>query len=354
MEAISKRQARLFAIILALDGMLFSLPNKIFIIAKMDAWVSYVVAMLGVLLVLWLISKVMARFPEKDLFEILTSRYPVLGRVAALPMLLVLFLMLIRDIRMLTEFVSIELLPNTPLAMICMLIVVSIVLPARGGLEIVARMTELWLPILILIIAAIPFLLFPEFETRHLMPFFDKGLYPPLEGGWFALAYMGQMLILPYMLSSSSFSFKDGFMSLAISTFLALWINTFILLSMGEDLAGKMLFPLYESVRLVRVTDFLDRFDLLLNLSLLPVVVTKVGLILFAVAHGIRRIVPAIHIKEMTGAFGAWCFVCSFWFFTNAAELFSFIRPWSVLAVFSECLLPFIFFVMLRPKRNGS
>lgn len=344
----------MLAIVLVLDGMLVSLPNKVFILARMDAWLSYVVAMLMVLLSMWLLARVLERFPDKDLFEALVYRFPVIGRILALPFIFCMFIMLIRDIRTLTEFVSIELLSITPLTMICVMLVLPIMVMARSGLEIVARMVELWLPMMIIIVASLPFFLFPEFELRHLLPFFDRGLVPPLQGSWYAMAYMGQILFLPFLVSQSTFSFKDGLMSLAIATGMILWINFTILLSMGGGMATKMLFPFYETVRLIRVTDFLDRFDLPLNLVYLPLMIIKDALLFFAITYGLNRLLPSLQMKEMTVSFGAWCFVCSFWFFKNATELFQFIRSWSAIAVLCEMLLPVLFFFLLRPPKTDS
>ncbi|MDF2923230.1 MAG: spore germination protein [Paenibacillaceae bacterium] len=352
MEVISKRQVRLFVIILVLDGMLAGLPNRLIALAGVDAWVSCLLAMAGLLLPLWAITQILARFPGKDLFGILVSRFPVMGRGLTLLIVLFIFTMLMRDIRTLTEFVTITLIPNTPLAMISMLIVIAVVVTARGGLEVVARVTELWLPLAMVMLVVIPFLLFPEFEVKNLLPMFDGGLIPPLQGSWYGLAYMGQMMILPFLLPSSAFSFKEGLFGLAAAVGLTLWTLAYMLLSMGTSITGKFLFPLYETVRLIRVTDFLDRFDLPFLMIYLPLMLAKVALFAFAVAHGIRRIIPAVLPNAIMGSFGAWCFVCSLWFFKNANELFHFMRSWSVLAFIFEVVLPLALFAFLRPKQQ--
>lgn len=354
MESVSKRQVVLLAIALVLETNLVSLPSQIIGTAKVDSWLSYVLAMGAILFSWWLVSRVMARFPEKDLFGILTGRLPVIGRLLACLVVLLIFVMLVRDIRVLTEFVNITLLPATPLFLIALMIVVSIVLTCKGGIIVIARMMELWLPLFLVVLVCIPFLLYSEFEMRNLFPPFNKGLLPPIQGAWYAVGYIGEIMLLPFLFNSGSLRFKEGFLGLAIGTGLLLLINGFVLLSMGVNLSGKMLFPLYETVRLIRATDFLDRFDTPYILIFLPLMITKAALVLYAFTHGIKRIVPALSMSDFLIPLGVWCFVSSFWFFQNSAQLIAMNRVWPAAALIWEMGLPVLFFLILRSRKKDA
>jgi spore germination protein len=352
LESVSRRQTVLLAIALVLDANLVSLPNQIIGVAKIDSWLSYILAMLGIILPVWLISKVLARFPGQDLFSIMISRFPVMGRMVSALFVLFFFILLVRDIRVLTEFVNITLLPSTPLVMISLLVVVTIVLTTRAGIQVIARMTEIWLPMFTIFLLLVPFLLFSEFEVRNLFPMLYNGLIPPIQGSWYAVAYIGEVMILPFLFASGAFRFREGFLGLAIGTGILLLVNTYLILSLGTNLSSKMLFPLYETLRLIRITDFLDRFDLPYILVYMPLMITKVSLLFYAVAHGLKRMIPALSIREFLVPLGVWSFVSSFWFFQNSVQLFMMNRTWSVLAILCEIALPCLFYLVLRTRKK--
>ncbi len=353
MEVISNRQAKLLGIMLAMDGMLVSLPNKVFKLAARDAWLAYLLAFPVVLILLWMLTKTTARFPGKNLFQIMVLRRPVIGRILALPMLLFIFLVILRDVRTLSEFVNIELLAYTPVPVISGLIVLAIVVTVNSRFEVVARMIEIWLPLTLAFIALIPVLLYPEFEIRHTLPMLEKGFGPVLQGSWYTIAAMGQILVLPFLLPSEQFGLRDGLYSLVITSVMMQWLNLCALLSMGSVIASKLQYPFHEMVRLIRVTDFLDRFELPLDMIYIPLMITKMAFFLYAFMFGMERIVPALHMDKLLLSFGACCFTFSFWFFRNASQLFNFNRTLSVLALMLEVVLTGLLFVLLRPKQQA-
>jgi spore germination protein len=354
MEVISNRQAKLLGIMLAMDGMLVSLPNKVFQLAERDAWMSYLIAFPVVLLLLWMLTSITARFPGKNLFQILVHRRPVIGRILALPVLLFVFLVILRDVRTLSEFVNIELLAYTPVPVISGLIVLSIVVTVNSRFEVVARMIEIWLPLTLIFIVLIPVLLYPEFEIRHTLPMLEKGFGPALQGSWYTIAAMGQIVLLPFLLPSEHFGIREGLHSLVITSLMMQWLNLCTILSMGSAIASKLQYPFHEMVRLIRVTDFLDRFELPLDMIYIPLMITKMAFFLYAFMFGMERVVPALHMDKLLLSFGACCFTFSFWFFRNASQLFNFTRTLSVLAMVLEIALTGLLFVLLRPKQSPS
>ncbi|MDF2934773.1 MAG: spore germination protein [Paenibacillaceae bacterium] len=352
MEIISNRQAKLLGIILAIDGMLVSLPNKVFQLSARDAWMAYLLAYLIVMVLLWMQIRTTSRFPGKNLFQIMVQRHPVVGRALVLPVLLFMFLVIIRDVRTLSEFVTVELLAYTPVPVISALIVLAVVVTVSSRFEVISRMCEIWLPLVLVFLALVPVLLFPEFEIRHTLPILEKGFVPVIQGSWYTVAAMGQILLLPFLLPSAQLRMKDGIYGLSIAWVTMEWLNLCILLSMGSAVASKLQNPFYEMVRLIRVTDFLDRFELPLDMVYVPLMITKVAFFLFAFMYGMEQLIPALHMDKLVLSFGACCFSFSFWFFRNASQLFSFLRTLSLFALILEVGLTCLIFVLFRPKQN--
>lgn len=344
MEKISRRQLHLIGIAYALDTTMITLPGQVIGSAKMDAWLSYLLAAGLIALSLWFVSRVMNRFPDQDMFGVLIAKLPIVGKLFAMLYILFFFFILIRDIRIITDFANITLLPMTPLMAIGLLVSLTILFIARGGIEILARMTELWLPLLLLGVLTIPIGLLREFDFRFLAPVLDGGFVPPLTGGWYLAAYLGEVIALPFLFSNSTFRFRDGMVALATGSGALLLLHYYALLSLGEHIPGGMLYPTYEMVRQIRVTDFLDRFDLPLVALYMPTMLTKIAYSLYFVCHGLQRIAPSLEAKIVVTPVSVLALVCSFWFFSNSVQIMNLNRTWPVLALLFEFVLPLLLF----------
>jgi spore germination protein len=353
MERISSRQLVLIGIAFTMDATLISLPNQIIDAAGMAGWLSYISAMLIILISIWLLSKVARRFPDKDLFEAMIAGFPYLGKLFALAYVLFFFIILARDIRMVTDFCNILLLPFTPVVVIALLISVTIGMIARGGVEILSRMTEIWLPVFLLIIFMIPLILVKEFDLRFMKPLFENGPVSVFEGGWYAVAYLGEIVALPLLFANSTFKFQTGLKALAIGTG-TLLLHFYIVLTLGTHIPARVLYPTYEMVRQIKVTDFLDRFDLPLVGVYLPSMLTKVAYSLYIVCHGLKRVFPGLSAKHSVMPFAALSFVCSFWFFSNGIQLLRMNRTWPAFALIFELFLPILFFILLRNRMKKN
>jgi spore germination protein len=62
--------------------------------------------------------------------------------------------------------------------------------------------------------------------------------------------------------------------------------------------------------------------------------------------------IPKVSGKVMTGPVALVGYVCAFWFFKNAVQLFRFTREWTWIGIVFEVLFPIILFVFLRPRKK--
>ncbi|BCJ85867.1 GerAB/ArcD/ProY family transporter [Effusibacillus dendaii] len=352
MEQISERQLMMVGVSYVLVVTSLSLPAQIIGVARQDAWLAYFPAMIVAIVSLWLLSIVLKRFPKQDLFEAMIGRFRVWGRVVAFLYVLFFFFVLLRDIRIFVDFINTVLLPQTPVIIISVLIFFTVAIIARGGIEIVARMTELFLPILIAVILIIPIVTVKDFEYHYLLPLFENGLLPTLKGSWLAVSYLGKIMVLPLIFSNPTFRFRQGFYGLVLGVLLLEILIVLDILALGNNLSAHSVYPNYEMVRQIRLTDFLDRFDILIIGIYMPAMLTKISVSLYVVCHGLKRILPDVSVKLLTTPIAAFAMVCSFWFFKNTIQLMDFNISWTALALVFELFIPILLFFVLKPKKN--
>lgn len=354
MERISGRQLYLLVGMYTLSVTLISVPAQVVDHARQHAYLSIIIGTVTALLSIWLLYKVMSRFPKKDLFEVMIDRFPRGGRAVAFIYVAYFFFISARDIRILSDFTKLILLPNTPLYVIAGLFVFTIVIMARAGLEVLGRMIEIYAPVLILILVGMPFILVKEYDYSLIMPYFDFDWAGISVGSWFIFPYTGEVIAAAFIFSGASFRFRYALISIGLSSFLLITLVMSTLLILGSELTPKILYTTLELVRHLRVTDFLDRFDLPLVGLYMPTVFTKLALNLFIVCHGLQRIFKDMPAKIMTTPVAMFVYVCSFWFFKDVITLLNLNRTGPFFAILFQLLIPIMLFLFLRPKRKEA
>ena len=354
MERVSGRQLNMIGAMFMYPTALIYLPGTLMTFARQDAWFAVFLPLGVMLAVLWVMSRVSARFPGMDLFAAMISRYPVAGRLLAGGYIAFFFLVLIRDLRTLVDFVDVTLLPATPMVIAGALVAFSTVLIARGGIEVVARVTELFAPSLIAITLALPLLTANSLELRFLAPVFEYGIGPSLHAGWLVGAWIGEIALLPLIFPGQTFRFRDGAYGMVLSVLLFEIVLVVELLLLGPNLGSRPLFPTWEAVRHIRLTDFLDRWDLVLVGIWFPSVVTKVSYGLYVMCHGLERISRSLDPRPLSTALGLFALVVSLWAFENSMDVVLLHHLWPWIALVFEIAMPALLFLVLRPARSSS
>jgi spore germination protein len=351
MRYLSNYQIILMGMNVFSTTVIMSLPAQIIRIAGQDAWMCYFPALLLMLVPVWLYSMILRRFPEQDLFLALNSRFPFLGGILSIFYILFFFFILIRDLRMLIDLINNTLLPLTPSPVIAALVIFTCILAARGGVQVVARMHELFYPILVVIVASLPLLLYSEVDLRFLKPVLNHGVLPVFHGSWYALSYLGEITVLPFISSNRAFQFRQGLKGLVFSTIMLEVLIILNILVLGPNIAGRIMYPNYELVREIRISEFLDRFDSILVMLYIPTFFLKLSLMLHIICYGMKQAMPDFQEKTLTTLIGILAFVCTFWFCENSVQLLNLNGGWTSIALFFEFLVPVILFGVLKPKR---
>lgn len=352
MESISKRQLYLIGTTYALSTTLLGVLVQVIQKSKADAWLTAPVAALFVLLALWLLAGTARRFPGQDLFAALSRRHPVIGRGVGLLYMLFFFVLLCRDFRMLVLFINMTLLEFTPLFVVALLILVCAVYMARGGLEVLARNAEWWIFLLLASFVIVPLLLVSEFQPHNLLPLLYNGFIPVLHGSWYLFPYFGEMIVLAFIIGHPTFNMKTTTKGLLISGSAILIAILCALLVLSANVASRINFPVYETVRQIHLTDFLDRLELPFVAVWMPAVIIKVALGTHVLGHGMQQMFPVLSARELILPFGTLALACSFWLFRDLSELLLINRPWPFVALVFQFVIPLLLFLFLRPGRK--
>lgn len=354
MERVSHYQVTLMGAVSVITVTVLNVPAQVMSFAKHHVYLACLAGVLIGTFSLWLFSRVCRRFSQPDLFAALISRSPVLGRIIALLYQFFFFIVLVRDIRVFADFTSTFMLRQTPVIILAILYVICAVAIARSGIEVIARMTELFGPIIIFLSLLLPLLLAKFIDPSAMLPLWDVDWTGIGIGTWYIAPYIGEIILLPFLFPQRMARLRHAWSGLWLGAFILLVILVTELLVMGVEIIPRLLFPTYTLARHIEITDFLDRLDLFMVALYLPTAMIKMAYSLYFICHGIHRMAPKIDGKVMAAPIGLLAMTCGMWFFRSFIGVINLQHVWTAIALIFILLFPLLFFFFLHPKQESE
>ncbi|MBU8906602.1 GerAB/ArcD/ProY family transporter [Desertibacillus haloalkaliphilus] len=277
-------------------------------------------------------------------------------KLIAMAFILLLAHLFIRDIRIISSFVMSTLLPLTPRFVISILIIAAVLYLAWSGLEVIARFTEVIFLVFIPVIVFIPISLINEFEFSNFEPALQLEAIPSLlQASFIGFAWVGEVVAILLIIHTVK-PFKDAKRSVILGAGVGLFLLFVLILSsiavIGAEVIRYNLYPTYRIVQHIRLTEFLDRLDLVLVALYFPTVFAKMALVLY----GIKRAVALLTKKKSKFTLVPIVILlalCANLFFRNTGELFYFSTfTWATLGLLLEVIIVILFMLLVRKNRK--
>ncbi|GGI99721.1 putative spore germination protein YfkT [Alicyclobacillus cellulosilyticus] len=352
MEKVSRRQAILIGSSYMFIVTIINLPAQVAQVDKQGAWYDIPTAAAAAALSLCLIWAVMRRFPDQDYLAVLVNHLKLAGRMLVLLYMFFFFLISSRDLRLLVDIVSVSLLPQTPTLLIGSLVVFSGAMAVRAGIEVASRMAELFYPVLAYAVVFMLVCLTKDFHWDFLQPVFENGWQGWLRGSWVLFGYLGEVIVLPLIFTDRTFDLKRGLVALGIGTLMLELSFVGTTLVLGSEITARLMYPVYEQVRQIIITDFLDRFDLFIISLWMPMMFLKIAFDLYVVCHAgetlFHRVAPGRHLTFPVGLLTV---ASSMWLFRRSVDVIRLNWNWTVFTLVFALVIPACSLVLLLFRR---
>ncbi|MCM3267545.1 GerAB/ArcD/ProY family transporter [Paenibacillus elgii] len=358
-QVINQRQLSWLVGSLLTGGGLLSIQHDQVRIAHMDTWFVYLLPTVYILFIAYVFTQLSMRLPGKHLFEInfiLFGRW--FGMLANVVVLIHLWFILLRDLRMFGKFIGTILLPNTPEEMIVLLLVVLLMFYGRTSAEVVSRVNDLFFPVFFTLTLMLPFLLSNEMSFRLLQPILTTspeqlGYAGLLSVGWYGdIIIAGAFLHMIWNSRQIHSALRHG--SLMATALLSLFLFMEVAV-LGPNIPGNLIYPNYSLVQHIQITDFLDRMDLLILSIWFPIIVGKMIFIYLAFLIGIASLIRQRDYTLINSPVSLFLLLTTILAFKSTPEVFSFGNYSSPVFVLSyqPALLAAMLLLMRRfPKRS--
>lgn len=241
-------------------------------------------------------------------------------------------------IREYAEFVVGAYLPETPLGVVMGIMILSCTFAVHGGVEVVARLAQMILPVAILLFILIIFLLLPEVEIFNMLPIMEKGITPSVKGafilqGWFSEFFL-IAFILPYLKDRDK-GMKWGMISV-FAVMLTMLVTNFAVLFVLGDISASMIYPVMSAVQYISIADFLEHLEAIVMAIWVAGAFLKISVFCYVITLGTVQWLHISDYRPIVFPVGLLLMVFAFWSAPNLTELSHFLgtsAPFYILSI---------------------
>ncbi len=243
--------------------MLLTFPRIVITNSGNAAWLQIILNVLAVLLIYFI--TILVYKEKKNVIELADEKC---GKWLKIPtgiiITLILFTNFLAVIKIFPETIRIVLLKKTPANLIVLLLAAAVFIGAYMGIESIARIHYIFLPIAGGVLVLFLFLLIPYYSTDNIFPIFGSGTVNVFLKGFRSLSLFSDIILLNILLPFAKTLEevkKSGFKSIVISGIIAIMIVLAYCLVYPYPVSENFVFPVYQLARMVHLSSFLSRFE---------------------------------------------------------------------------------------------
>ncbi|ANS74465.1 spore gernimation protein [Paenibacillus yonginensis] len=266
-------------------------PSGLAHTAREDAWIASLVSLsINVLTVLLYIG-ILRLYPGRTLFQI---HEDVLGKILGkLVNLLYLFYFLILTGTLLGNlgfFLSSEMMPETPIEAIQIIFLVAAIVCARKGIIILARVSELMFPWIVLLFLILASSLIPQIHWNHIKPVLEDGWMPVFKAGFHSSMFEETVVLMTFISMVNGKRNQERTFVLGTAGG-GLVLSIIVLLSvlvLGIEQTENSTFPAFALAKTINVGNFFQRVEGILITIWILTFFIKISLLFLSMLDGLK------------------------------------------------------------------
>lgn len=299
-EMISIHQFTVLIILITIGDAILVLPAIVTEYAKQDAWLSTILALVFGLLIVYLFTVVGSLYPKLNLVQYsikILGKW--IGSIVSIFFLIFLFLSATAHVRELGDFITTQILIQTPIQVIHFMFIFLIIMGVRSGLEPLARTGELLFPIVFLFLIILFTLVLPNVHFDWVRPILAGGIKPLLKGTLVATAFPFMELVVFLMILPSiniQKKIRKGFfIGTIIGGVVLILVVLLCIVVLGEAATSRNIYPTFTLARVIHIGQAIQRIEGLIALIWTITVFLKISLYIYAFHIGL------VHLLKLDG-----------------------------------------------------
>lgn len=320
--------------------------------AQNNAWLAIIAGLAEGFIFLVIYNALVLMLPGKTLVEINDAILgPYLGKIFSLAYLLYFFYVGSGVLRIYTEFFKITMV-TTPLAIMMAMAILLTASAVRNGIEVMARCSQILVPIVIAVSALDFMLLSKDFDLGNLLPIMDIPVKKfILASHSAAVLPFGEAVVFLMILAFVSKPAQAG--QAMTKAFLlgaaVLFFSSIRIICVLGPVANITIFPAFSAVRLINIADVLTRVEIIAASSIFCLGFLKFAVLYYATVIGASQMLKMRTYRPLVLPIGALLGIASLLrydsYIFNVLDETLFFPFYSMLFVF---LLPLITLVVAK------
>ncbi|MGN0106697.1 MAG: GerAB/ArcD/ProY family transporter [Hominilimicola sp.] len=245
--------------------MLLTFPRIFIINSGNSAWIQAIFNSIIVFLIFFITSKLYRG--KKNIIELAgKSGGKVLRIVIGVLVFAVLMLNFLSIIRIFPETVKLVLLQEFRIEFIIVVFMIAIAIGAYIGIESIAKINYIFIPIAGAAFLAFLLLLIPYYRIENILPLFGEGYKKIFVNGFNTVSLFSDLLLLNIFLphcENASEAKKSGKKAVCISATIAIVILLSYCLIYPYPASKEFMIPVYQLARVIHLSNFFSRFEAL-------------------------------------------------------------------------------------------
>ncbi|MBM7644183.1 spore germination protein KB [Scopulibacillus daqui] len=327
--------------------------------AGRDMWLSPIwSALIGFLnlFIAWQLYKI---YPKTTIIE---STKKILGRVLGAVFNFFFLFRLIYDMSIIVreygEFIHVF-LTYTPIYILMGSLILVCSFAVLSGIEVIARCTQIFLPIVILFFLLMVIFIIPELNPENMLPIMENGLKPSLKSAVFINEWFVEFIYISFLfpfLQNKQKAIRWGSVSV-LTVMLTMVIANFVCLFLLGDITKQFNFPVYTAASYISVADFAEHLDGIVMAIWILVGFCQLTMWLYALSFGVSQWLNLSEYRRVVLPLGLLIILFSIWIAPHFESLTStlntsFVPYTYVMMLFYPMLLLCIAYIRKRPFLN--
>ncbi|MGQ5527878.1 GerAB/ArcD/ProY family transporter [Bacillus sp. CGMCC 1.60114] len=323
--------------------------------ALRDMWISPIWASLNGFLTAFIVYQLHKMYPKETIIQYIRH---IVGRIIGkvLGFVFLFYFLYVSSLidREYADFIMTSFLPKTPMVVVIGSMVLVCAFAVRGGVEVLGRAAQIFVPIYMLTLLLFVLLL-PDLKPENMFPIMEHGITPSIKGAiqpslWFGQVFLTSML-LPFLTDREK-GRRWSMISVFFSMVAMVYINIVNLFLFGESVTTYT-HPVFTAFRYISVATFFEHLESVVIVIWVMGVFIKLSIFYYVLALGTAQWLHLSDYRPLVLPIGILMIVFGIWASPNMQELSKFIEtiiPLLESSIFT--LLPILLLLIAVIQKN--
>ncbi|HJV44719.1 MAG TPA: endospore germination permease [Bacillota bacterium] len=342
---ISSRQLGLILISIRVAVMTVFLPTAWSTPDPKNAWLSAILSGIGGMIITYLFVVLSRKYPDQTLIQIFETIFGKwLGALFSIIYLYFFLNIASVIVREFAEVLNTALMPETPVSIFIVYVMVAVIFAVFRGLEAIIRTNAITLPISLISLVVILCLLVKTYHPELILPILEDGIKPVVRGSLVPLSLFGEVILLPMLypyVQDKENVLRYSMLAQIISIFILLGLILAIISTFGAEEAKNLTLPVFSLVRMISIANFFERVEAIMVAIWISLLYTKMCIYLYVTVIGTAQLFRLKNVKCLIFPLGITVLILANKDFKNLSDLkYYTMKEWNPISLLIEYIIP--------------